>query len=197
MAPEDDDSPWTRQLIVGLGALVLVALVVGAVVSVVALGAAKLTGLGSAGGSPSRPATLFMPTGQPTTSPQHYPDPHGSSGSAPASGSPSASAGAPASSSPSESAGRRPKAITLQSYPAKVAPGQRVNLTGVYQSGEGATLQVQRFENGGWTDFPTTASVRGGIFTTYVMTGRVGMNRFRVLDPSSGRSSNPVRVRVG
>jgi hypothetical protein len=56
---------------------------------------------------------------------------------------------------------------------------------------------VQRFENGGWTDFPTTASVRGGIFTTYVMTGRVGMNRFRVLDPSSGRSSNPVRVRVG
>jgi hypothetical protein len=185
MAPEDDDSPWTRQLIVGLGALVLVALVVGAVVSVVALGAAKLTGLGSAGGSPSRPATLFMPTGQPTTSPQHYPDPHGSSGSAPASG------------SPSESAGRRPKAITLQSYPAKVAPGQRVNLTGVYQSGEGATLQVQRFENGGWTDFPTTASVRGGIFTTYVMTGRVGMNRFRVLDPASGRSSNPVRVRVG
>jgi hypothetical protein len=197
MAPEDDDSPWTRQLIVGLGALVLVALVVGAVVSVVALGAAKLTGLGSAGGSPSRPATLFMPTGQPTTSPQHYPDPQGSSGAAPASGSPSVSAGAPASSSPSESAGRRPKAITLQSYPAKVAPGQRVNLTGVYQSGEGATLQVQRFENGGWTDFPTTASVRGGIFTTYVMTGRVGMNRFRVLDPSSGRSSNPVRVRVG
>jgi hypothetical protein len=56
-------------------------------------------------------------------------------------------------------------------------------------------LQVQRFE-GGWTDFPSSTSVSGGTFTTYVMTGQSGMNKFRVVDPATGKKSNAVTVHV-
>jgi hypothetical protein len=55
---------------------------------------------------------------------------------------------------------------------------------------------VQRFENG-WVDFPVSTSVSGGLFDTYVFSGREGLNRFRVIDPDSGRRSNPVRVTIG
>ena len=73
---------------------------------------------------------------------------------------------------------------------------ERINLTGVYQGGEGARLQVQRFENG-WVDFPVSTSVSGGSFTTYIYTGRSGPNRFRVIDKEADKASNPVRVSVG
>jgi hypothetical protein len=55
---------------------------------------------------------------------------------------------------------------------------------------------VQRFE-GSWVDFPVSASVRGGTFTTYIYTGRSGPNRFRVIDKATGKKSNPVRVTIG
>jgi hypothetical protein len=95
--------------------------------------------------------------------------------------------------SPSE----RSRAITLQAFPAEVGPGERINLTGVYQRGEGATLQVQRFENGGWADFPVTVSVSGGVFSTYIMTSRTGEARLRVYDKALQKASNAVRVTIG
>jgi len=55
---------------------------------------------------------------------------------------------------------------------------------------------VQRFE-GGWVDFPTSATVEGGTFDTYVESGQTGPNRFRVLDKSNGEVSNTVTVKVG
>jgi hypothetical protein len=55
---------------------------------------------------------------------------------------------------------------------------------------------VQRFE-GTWVDFPVTTNVSGGRFATYVTTSRTGQNRFRVLDPDSGRVSAAARVTVG
>ena len=45
---DDEDAPWTRQLLVALGVLVAVALVIGGVVSVVALGAANVSGIDNA-----------------------------------------------------------------------------------------------------------------------------------------------------
>jgi hypothetical protein len=54
---------------------------------------------------------------------------------------------------------------------------------------------VQRRE-GGWRDFPTSASVSGGTFSSYVMTGQSGVNKFRVVDRSNGKTSNVVTVRV-
>jgi hypothetical protein len=91
---------------------------------------------------------------------------------------------------------KRVRAISLQAFPHQVSANQRINLTGVYTGGEGARLQVQRFEHG-WADFPVSTSVSGGLFSTYIFSGRVGPNRFRVVDPAGGRASNAVRVRIG
>ncbi len=58
---------------------------------------------------------------------------------------------------------------------------EQIDLTGVYPGGEGAILQVQRFENGTWTDFPASpVSVSDQTFSTYVQTGQPGVQRFRM-----------------
>ena len=74
---------------------------------------------------------------------------------------------------------------------------QQIDLTGSYPSGEGAILQMQRLENGDWTDFPVTMSVSGGTFATYVLTSRPGENKFRVIDTDTQKTSNEVVVTVG
>ena len=51
---------------------------------------------------------------------------------------------------------------------------EQIDLTGVYPGGEGAILQVQRFEGGKWEDFPVTASVSNETFSTYVQTSQTG-----------------------
>ena len=186
MARDDEDVPWTRQLAVGVGVLVAVALVIGGVMSVVALGAAKVTGLGGSHASATAPPSLYFPSDDPTTTPETYPDPNGSDEPSPS----------PSSESPSAKPTQKTRPITLQAFPQQVPPNERINLTGVYQGGEGARLQVQRFENG-WVDFPVSTSVSGGSFTTYIYTGRSGANRFRVIDKEADKASNPVRVRVG
>ena len=183
---DDEDVPWTRQLAVGAGVLVAVALVIGGVMSVVALGAAKVTGLGGSHASATAPPSLYFPSDDPTTTPDTYPDPNGSDKPSPS----------PSRESPSAKPTQKARAITLQAFPQQVPPNERINLTGVYQGGEGARLQVQRFENG-WVDFPVSTSVSGGSFTTYIYTGRSGPNRFRVIDKEADEASNPVRVRVG
>jgi hypothetical protein len=194
MAPRtDDESPATQEahpVLVGLAALVVFSLLVGGIISLIALGAAKVSGIdGSAAGGPSVAPSLYMPTGEPTTTPDSYVDP--SDFPQP---SPSATESDSASAEPSPS--ERSRTITLQLFPARVSPGERINLTGVYAAGEGAVLQVQRFENG-WTDFPVSANVSGGIFNTFVITSRTGQARFRVIDHALNRASNPVTVTVG
>lgn len=184
----DDETPWTRQLLVGAGALVAVALVIGAVVSVVALGAAKVSGLGDTSPSASARPSLYMPSGRPTTRLDTYPAPSGISSPT----TPGATATTPAA---------KPKAtpkprITLQAFPQQVGANQRITLSGGYARGEGAKLLVQRFEAGAWADFPVDATVTGQLFSTYITTGRTGVNRIRMLDPTTGRTSNPVRVTV-
>jgi hypothetical protein len=193
MASDDGDGRWTRELLTGLGALVAVALLIGLVVGLVTLGAVDVAGIGDRQAEATSAPSLYMPTAEPTTRPEPYPDPVGPSSSSSASPSPPAGEESP---SPRPTKSKRPKGISLQAFPNTVAASERINLTGVYRAGEGATLQVQRFE-GGWVDFPVNATVRGGIFATYVVTGRSGANRFRVLDPATGRASNPVSVTVG
>jgi hypothetical protein len=154
---------------------------------VIALGAAKMTGIDEAHSGPTVAPSLYIPSGQPTTRPEPFPDPAGPKGPGPTA--------APSTSKP---AAPKPKThkISLQAFPNQVGPNQRINFTGVYQGGEGARLQVQRFE-GGWKDFPVSTSVSGGLFNTFITSGRQGMNRFRMVDKSSGRASNPVRVTIG
>ena len=187
MARDDEDAPWTRQLLVGIGVLVAVALVIGGVVSVVALGAAKVSGIDEARTTATEEPSLYFPSLEPTTTPEPYPDPD-----VPAEPSSSPSP----SETPSPTPTQQPKTISLQAFPSKVSPNERISLTGVYQRGEGAQLQVQRFE-GRWVDFPVSASVSGGLFDTWITSGREGATRFRVVDKANGRKSNPVRVTIG
>ncbi len=185
---DDDETPWTRQLLVGLAALVVVALVIGGVISVLAVGAARVSGIDSSRPAASAPPSVYLPSGDPTTGLDTYPDPSGRS-------SPSASA----TSSPSPSATptkKKPRLITLQVSPKRVAPGARITLTGRHRGRAGAQLQVQRFESG-WADFPVTVRVRDGRFSTYIITSRTGATRLRVLDIGTGKTSNQVRVTVG
>ncbi|MEO5853007.1 MAG: hypothetical protein ABIQ15_10890 [Nocardioides sp.] len=87
--------------------------------------------------------------------------------------------------------------IVLSAGQTAVAPMQQIDLTGSYAGGEGAVLQVQRFDGGGWQDFPVTASVSGGSFTTYIQTSQTGEVRFRMADTDTGATSNEITVQIG
>ncbi|MQW77394.1 hypothetical protein GHK92_16085 [Nocardioides sp. dk4132] len=175
----------------GLLALAGVGVVVGVVIGLVALAGIRLLGIGGddEGGRAGAQQSMYIPDPVRTTDDSGpritlAPGDEESSGE----GSPSAS--------PSESE-KAEKGITLQSVQSSVAAMEQIDLTGVYPDGEGAILQVERFVDGGWTDFPVTASVSGGTFSTYVQTGQSGENRFRMRDTSNGELSNEVKVRVG
>jgi hypothetical protein len=87
--------------------------------------------------------------------------------------------------------------FTLRAGQDSVVAMQRIDLTGKYPKGNGAILRVQRKENGAWADFPVTVSVRDGSYSTYVITGQMGVTKFRVLDTDSGKKSNAVTVTIG
>lgn len=188
MAWDDDEAPWTRLLLVAVGVALAVALVIGGVVSVLALGAARVSGIDESRPTATAEASLVMPSGRPTTSVDPYP--------APENGMPDDPSRSPAGSDrPAEQT--KVRAITLRASPRQVSAGERISLTGEYRRREGASLQVQRLEEGRWADFPVTARVSGGRFSTYITTGRTGPTRLRVLDGAAGKASNVVRVRVG
>ena len=86
--------------------------------------------------------------------------------------------------------------IQLDVSPVIARPNERVNLTGTYRKADNVGLQVQRYENGRWSDFGVSAAVRVGTFETYVMTGQSGEQRFRMYDPATKRGSNVVLVTI-
>ena len=194
---DDDDAPWYRPLVTGVGAMFGVALLVGGVISLVVLGAVSVTGLGDSGPEVRAEPTLYIP--ERTATPDD-PDDQGltladlNGGKDPRE---TQSATPEKSQQPAKKKKRKkPRSvISLSASPTEVNRMERIYLTGTYPGGEGASLQVQRLQ-GSWTDFPTSTSVSGGTFSTYVMTGQSGANKFRVLDPASGKTSNPVTVRV-
>ena len=183
---DDDEAPLTRQLLVGVAALLVVALLVAGVVSVVALGAARVTGIDGAGPTASAGPSLYFPSGDPTTKLDPYPAPAGGPRS-PASPQDGRSTKHPAK--------PKKKVFSLQATPEQVAPNERITLTGRYPGHDGAQLQVQRLETG-WVDFPVRATVSAGAYSTYILTGRSGVQRLRMADPAGDRTSNPVRVTV-
>lgn len=93
---------------------------------------------------------------------------------------------------------KKNKAIQLALSPMSVGPGQRINITGTWPGHDNVALQVQRMENGAWTNFSDVqAQVQVGTYGTYVLTSRTGDNTFRMRDPASGKVSNAVTVVVG
>lgn len=195
----DDDAPWYRSLLIGVGAMLGVALVVGGVISLVALGAVSLTGFGDERVTVQEEPSLYIPSYSPTPEDEDDPgltleDLNG--GSDDAESEQPDETQQPAKNDKKKKRKKPRSVISLSASPLEVSAMERIYLTGTFPGGEGASLQVQRMEDG-WTDFPVSTSVSGGTFSTYVMTGRNGENRFRVVDPASGKKSNPVKVQVG
>lgn len=194
---DDDESPWYRPLLMGVGALVGVAIIVGGVISLVALGAVTFSGLGSADSAASQKPSLYFPTHKPGA--KDLPQDPGVTladlnGGKKPSASPSATP-SDRSPKPHHKPKPPPSVISLSASPTTVSPMQKIYLSGTYPGGEGASLQVQRYQ-GGWRPFPASTSVSGGTFSTYVMTGQSGANKFRVVDTGSGKKSNAVTVTV-
>jgi hypothetical protein len=86
--------------------------------------------------------------------------------------------------------------IQLDVSPVMARPNERVNLTGTYRKADNVGLQVQRYQDGTWSDFGVSATVRVGTFETYVMTGQSGEQRFRMYDPATKQGSNVVLVTI-
>ena len=176
------DSEKDRPVLMGLLALVGVAVAIGLLGGLAVMIGVKATGLDgttTATDDSAAPSTFNLP--KPTDTGSSIPTPEDSV---------EPSGGESSSEAPAE-------AISLTAVQQSVAPMQQIDLTGTYQSGEGAILQVQRLEGGTWSDFPVTMSVSGGTFATYVQTSKAGPNKFRVVDTDSQVTSNEVTVTVG
>ena len=194
MAEDELDSNDERHPVAaGLLALVAVGLAVGLVLGGAALAASKVLGIGESGsgsGAATGGASLYLPKPERTdapTGPLITLDP--TEGSPGGKSSPSES--------PTESETEKEERISLSAGQTAVGPMEPIDLTGVYPGGEGAILQVQRFTGGAWTDFPVTTPVSNETFSTYIQSSQTGVNRFRMIDTASGRTSNEVKVRIG
>ena len=176
-------------VIAGLLALLGVGLAVGLLVSGAALAGTSVLGLGESdgGGQASSDQTINVPKPEPTEEQtgtlitlEPKPSNEGDGGS--------------------EAAPEPEDAISLSAAVTEVRPGEPIDLSGVYPGGEGATLVVQRLEDGEWVDFAdgdVTASVSNETFSTYVITERTGTNTWRVRDTKTDEVSNEVRVQIG
>ena len=172
-----------RPVLTGLIALVGVAVVIGLLGGLAVMVGVKATGIGDA-------STASDDAGTPATF--NLPRPSDTDSSIPA---PEESVEPSVGEEPTSQAPRT--AISLSATQQSVSPMQQIDLTGTYPGGEGAILQVQRLENGAWSDFPVTMSVSGGTFATYVQTSQVGANKFRVIDTDTQVASNELTVTVG
>ena len=191
-----------RPVLGGLVALVAVAVVVGLVAGVAALLGTRVLGLdgdaeasgGGGGGEPTSGETLFLPRPSKTDAPE---DPLVTLEPGDEESSSEEAEAEDESSSKKKKKDKQVRQISLSAGQTSVSPMERIDLTGTYQGGEGAVLQVQRLEGGSWSDFPVTVSVSDATFATYVQTGQGGEVKFRVLDTTSQKASNPVTVTIG
>ena len=171
-----------RPVLAGLLALVGVAVAIGLLGGLAVMIGVKATGLDgttTATDDSASPSTFDLP--RPTDTGSSAPPPEDTV---------EPSDGGETSEAPTEP-------ISLTAVQQSVSPMQQIDLTGTYQTGEGAILQVQRLEGGTWSDFPVTVPVSGGTFGTYVQTANPGPNTFRVVDTDTEAISNEVTVTVG
>ena len=185
--PDDGGDSPRRALLVALVAMAGVALLVGLAVGGAAVTVMSFAGVGDdTGESSSRSEeSLFIPRYKPTKTVEAE------------LGLPSPSTSGKGEAEPSEESSPRTDRIKLFVAPQSVSAGERINFNGVYVDGEGVALQIQRKEGGTWVDFPVTATVRGGVFSTWILTSRTGESPFRVFDATANRASNVVTVTIG
>ena len=192
MSEQLPEEPDGHPILAGLIALAGVAVVVGLVLGLVVAAGTSVLGLGgdSETGTSSGERSMYLPKPQktPTETAPEYTLAPGQTGSGKPESKPSKD--------PTESESPR-KQISLSASTTSAGAMEAFNLTGVYPGGEGAILQVQRFENGAWTDFNATGSVSGETFQIPIQTSLPGVNRFRVLDSDTELESNEIRITIG
>ncbi|MBM9458527.1 hypothetical protein JK386_01280 [Nocardioides sp. zg-536] len=188
-----------RAVINGLVALVAVALGVGLVVALVALAGTRMLGLGgddaSAAGGSTTGGSMYLPSPVETTSetgPRITLHTDGADEVVP-----EEEGEAEAEPSESESESEDAEKISLQAATNAVRADERIQFSGVYPGGEGAILWVERWQDGGWSEFPASVNVTNGTFSSYIFTGQSGLNRFRVVDRDRNIASNEIRIQVG
>ncbi|HEY0475624.1 MAG TPA: hypothetical protein VGD34_28330 [Kribbella sp.] len=88
------------------------------------------------------------------------------------------------------------KTITVKSDKTTAKAWAKVSLTGKTTGiARNTTVQVQRLQNGKWVNFPATTKVTSNsTYSVWVKSGRVGVNKFRVV--SAGTASSAVAVNV-
>jgi hypothetical protein len=193
---QEQDQGTLRPVVTGLLALAAVALAVGLILGGVALVGSRMLGLSdgddTAGAGASNNETLYLPRFERTTDS----GPDITLGTQEPTDESTAIETEPTKTESTESKSPEQGEISLQAVQREVSAGENIDFTGVYPGGEGAILQVQRFEGGGWVDFDATIPVSNETFSTYIFTGVTGEQRFRVIDNSTGVASNEVHVRV-
>lgn len=180
----DQEPSWQRQLVIGLSALLAIGVLIGGIVAVIAVKAADYAGIGDDRGN-SSPAPILPTTGDATkTATPTIP-------TEPTTPKTPRTPRTPTRSKPHH-------AITLTASPTRVGSLERINLSGRYPGHDGATLQVQRSLGAGpWADFPVDTSVSTDTYATYIQTSMLGVNRFRMLDKTTGKTSNVATVKIG
>ena len=183
-----EESP-TRSLQAALSAMALVALTVGLVGGGLVLGLSKCAGVDEVAEAQANQARPTMSIPPYRRTPSGKDEPRVKTYAPPPSPTLRLPAGSPSATQPAAG-------ITLVASPQRVAPGQRIDLSGSYNR-EGASLQIQRQVGGNWTDFPVSATVSGGTFHTWITTSQTGAAPFRVVDSATGVLSNTVTVEIG
>jgi hypothetical protein len=92
---------------------------------------------------------------------------------------------------------RKPREPTLNASPMQANTSEEVSLTGRFPGmGSGVFLQVERKEGGVWTEFPVTMTTNErGTYSTSIITGHTGPNRFRIT-AETGESTPTVVVQI-
>jgi len=205
VTPDQDE--FRRRAIRAALTVAGIAVVIGLIIGGLTAGAINLTGL-----VPETPASPTVATAgaedddelpTPSLLPTDTPSPSATASPSPTQQSSGRTAGVADQPSPTPShkphkkrTSRPASDITLRVSDGSVSAYDEVTLSGSYPGANGTTLQVQRLEGGSWTAFPTSATVDGGRFSTYVASGQQGRNAFRVVDPDSGEASNVVTFTV-
>ena len=181
----------------GVRAVLIAAVVVGAV-----LGVGALVGLGVSGavnmGHSKGNDTLVMPSftpekhpAQPVVLPSSQPKPV-DSGTSP---------------TPVSTPSNSPIPQPTGKYPINLQAGETnvmtlLDLSGTYAAGEGDTVQVQQLVSGAWQDVTAAGQsgkfvVTGQLFSGSIQPSGKGQQSFRVRSTTTDAVSNPVTVTVG
>lgn len=88
------------------------------------------------------------------------------------------------------------KSITIKSDKTTAKAWTKVSFSGKTSGiAKNTVVQVQRLQNGKWVNFPATTKVTSrATYSVWVQSGRVGVNKFRVV--AANTASAPVSVTI-